>query len=692
MSADRQPPRWQSLRDAAAASMVPNADPQAPATRQPATESTRARQPAAERTSARQARAAAKAVLAGLDRRVREALRVRRAAARPLPAGASPSGASPDSRRRTDLRLVPAALLVWGTALAGGWLSPAALAVLCAALAAAAGLLLLPRGRRRTVAARSLRGTVAAALLLSCAAGAHAAVASVPRHDGAVAEAVAAGASVVAEIEVNGMPRRLATPGRVGLSERWAVPATLLVLVFDGRRVEARARLLVLGGADWGAAASGDRIRATGKLKPAGPGEAEAGMLSASSVPVRLAAAGGWDSAPAGLRSSFSAAAAGLPGDAKGLLPGMVTGDTGALDPQLAAAMKTVGMTHLTAVSGANCSLVLGVLLLAARGLRLPRPAAAGLARGGLGLFVLMLGPDASVLRAACMGTIGLSALVFGRAGRGLSLLCVASTGLLLAEPALAADFGFLLSVLATLGIVVAGRPIMGWLPAAVPRTVAAGLAVPLSAQLFCGPVIVLLQPQFSSYALPANLAAAALVAPVTVAGTAAVPLVPLVPGLAALPIAVAGTFATAVAGIARYFAALPGAALPWPEGAYGSATMAALSVLSLAGVWLVTHPAHAGPLLLKVQGRIVLFLGQVLDRKTRPPGTARSGAGRWAGQWGRQGARPRTGPGRRGLVDRPRRGRLRVCKPTFRRNHEWLLPRPNAPGRRRRRPPPGAM
>ncbi|MGO4494250.1 ComEC/Rec2 family competence protein, partial [Arthrobacter sp. 2YAF22_2] len=369
--------------------------------------------------------------------------------------------------------------------------------------------------------------------------------------------------SVVAEIEVNGTPRRLATPGRVGLSDRWAVPATLLVLIFDGRRVEAHAGLLVLGGADWGDAASGQRIRATGKLKPSGAGEAEAGMLSASAAPVRLAAAGSWDRGPAALRSGFSAAAAGLSGDAKGLLPGMVTGDTGALDPQLAAAMKTVGMTHLTAVSGANCSLVLGVLLLAARSVRLPRPAAAGLALGGLGMFVLMVGPDASVLRAACMGAIGLSALTFGRAGHGLSLLCVASTALLLAEPALAADYGFLLSVLATLGIVVAGRPIMGWMPAVVPRAVAAGLAVPLSAQLFCGPVIVLLQPQFSSYALPANLAAAALVAPVTVAGTAAVPLVPLLPALAAVPIAVAGAFATAVAGIARYFAALPGAVLP---------------------------------------------------------------------------------------------------------------------------------
>ncbi|HJW01071.1 MAG TPA: ComEC/Rec2 family competence protein, partial [Arthrobacter sp.] len=49
-----------------------------------------------------------------------------------------------------------------------------------------------------------------------------------------------------------------------------------------------------------------------------------------------------------------------------------------------------------------------------------------------------------------------------------------------------------------------------------VPRWVAAAVAVPLSAQLLCGPVIVLLQPQFSTYSLLANVLASPLVAPVT--------------------------------------------------------------------------------------------------------------------------------------------------------------------------------
>jgi len=348
----------------------------------------------------------------------------------------------------------------------------------------------------------------------------------------------------------------------------------------------------------------------------------------------------------------------------------MVTGDTSALDPELEAAMKTVGMTHLTAVSGANCSLVLGTLLLIARSLRLPRTAAAAASLAGLALFVLMVGPDPSVLRAALMGSIGLASVAFGRAGRGLSLLCLAVIGLLLAQPVLAVSFGFLLSVLATLGIVVAGRRIMDWVPPAVPRWAAAGVAVPLSAQLLCAPAIVLLQPQFGAYALPANVAAAGLVAPVTLLGTAAAALLPAVPVPAELLVVAAAFFAGSVAGIARFFAALPGAALPWPEGAFGAATMSLFSATVLAAAWLALHPAAVVRAVLAAHARVVVVL------EGRPLAAARSAAWRAV---------------RRGLEHRSGRGTLRVRKPTSGRNHEWLLPRPNGPGPRRRTRPPGA-
>ncbi|NQD90990.1 ComEC/Rec2 family competence protein, partial [Paenarthrobacter sp. CM16] len=272
----------------------------------------------------------------------------------------------------------------------------------------------------------------------------------------------------------------------------------------------------------------------------------------------------------ADVRKRFVSAADWLPPDAAGLLPGMVTGDTSALPESLETAMKTTGMTHLTAVSGANCSLILGGFILLARCFRWARPAAGAFAACGLLAFVIMVGPDPSVLRAAVMGTVGLAALTGGLRGRSLSFLCLATTILLLLDPAMAANMGFLLSVLATLGIVLLAARVASWIPAWLPRWVAAGVAVPLSAQLLCGPVIVALQPQFTTFALIANVAAGPLVAPVTILGTIAVPLTTALPWLAVVPIAVAGTCAGLVAGVARFFAGLPGAALPWAEGPVG--------------------------------------------------------------------------------------------------------------------------
>lgn len=609
-----------------------------------------------------------------------------------LPAHATP--AREEKHRRTDVRLIPTAALVWATAAAGYYLQPPVLAALCLILMAGSGLALLRASaggragslsggsagggtgstrRRPTVRVRrSFPATLAVALLLAAAAAVHTAADSSMGHAGAVAAAAAAETAVAADVEITGAPRRLKTPARSGLADRWAVPVTLIEMTFDSRRVRAPARLLVMGGADWEQATTGQRVRTTGKLRTPGPGQAEAAVLSASSTPLVVGPPGPWQRGPADLRSRFTHAAEQFDGDARGLLPGMVTGDTSSLDAELDTAMKSVGMTHLTAVSGANCSVILGALLLAARSVRLNRAFTAVLCLAGLGLFVLMVGPDSSVLRAAVMGAVGLAALAGGRPARGLSLLCLAVTGLVLAQPGLATSFGFLLSVLATLGIVVTGRPIMAWFPAAVPRWAAAGVAVPLSAQAFCGPVIVLLQPQFPAYALPANIAAAILVAPVTLLGTAAVPLVPLAPDLAAVPLAVAAAFANGVGGIARFFAGLPGAVLPWPEGVFGAATMTLFSAVALAACWLALHPARTLGLALAAHERTVALLNRMPPRGDGRPSP-------------RGGLRP-------GLVHRPGRGRLRVCTQSSGRKPQWLLPRPHAPGPRHRTPPPGVM
>ncbi|MGK3648557.1 ComEC/Rec2 family competence protein [Pseudarthrobacter enclensis] len=615
--------------------------------------------------------------------------------------------------RRTDVRLAVPAALVWAAAVAGLWLEPAPLLGLCLALTVvAACLLFLPglrgplaggarfrgkglrrsslRGRglrhrslrrpvrrRHAPVARRFTATVAVGLLLAVAAAAHSAAAASQRFEGPLAEAIQAGKTVVAVLEVAGTPRPLGGAGPAAGAARWSVPVWTREVSTGGALLRTRAQLVVTGGVQWEQLVPGQIVRAAGKLRPPEPGRPEAGGLSAATGPDRRGGAAALQSAATDLRARFVKGSAFLAGDAAGLLPGMVTGDTSALDDGLGNAMKVVGMTHLTAVSGANCSLVLGALLLLCRRLRLPRAPAAAAALSGLGLFVVLVGPDPSVLRAALMGAVGVASIAGGRTGRGLSFLCVAVIGLLLLDPALGGSFGFLLSVLATLGIITVGRSIMDWTPAAVPRWISAAVAVPLSAQLMCSPVIILLQPQFSTYALVANVVAAPLVAPVTLLGTAAVPLLVALPWLATALMGAAGIFSGGVAATARFFAGLPGSSLPWPEGVPGMATMVLLSALTLFVVKAVAGPAQAVAFVLTCHGRIErsLFL-----METRAAATRRQ---------------PAPSAGRDGIDHsfdvRRRHDRLKASTNFSGRNPPWLLRKSAETARRRRIPPPGA-
>lgn len=271
----------------------------------------------------------------------------------------SPSDAP---RRRTDVRLALPALLIWGAAVAGVWFSPMVLLVVCCCSLLVAALLVgrAVRGRRPAAGRRSFLLTTAIALMLAAATASHSAVSSSQRTDGPLAEAVASGLSVVAVIEVTGSPRAMALPGTAGPSGRWSVPAQTQEVTVSGQIIRTRARLVVMGGRGWGNLVPGQVVRTAGKLKPADPGQEEAAVFAASLPPGATGIGNGdggartWEVVARELRGRYVSAAAFLADDPAGLLPGMVTGDTSALDEGLNASMKAVGMTHLTAVSGAN--------------------------------------------------------------------------------------------------------------------------------------------------------------------------------------------------------------------------------------------------------------------------------------------------------------------------------------------------
>jgi len=143
-----------------------------------------------------------------------------------------------------------------------------------------------------------------------------------------------------------------------------------------------------------------------------------------------------------------------LPEPAAALAAGVLLGERGTMDRDTAEALRVTGTTHLVVVSGQNVAMLLGsVVALASAVTSRRRAALAGLAL--LPPYVLLVGPDPPVVRAAIMAVGLVLASVTGRRTPGWLYLVYASTAMLAATPSLAVDVAFQLSVSATAGVIV---------------------------------------------------------------------------------------------------------------------------------------------------------------------------------------------------------------------------------------------
>ena len=291
----------------------------------------------------------------------------------------------------------------------------------------------------------------------------------------------------------------------------------------------------------------------------------------------------GWAAWAGPLRDGLLAASAQLPGAGGELLPGLAIGDERRVGPALRTAMLDAGLSHLTAVSGANCVIVVGAAFHAAAALgarRAVRVATAGVALVG---FVLLVTPEPSVVRAGAMAAIGLVALVTGRRAGAIAVLSLAALLVLAVQPHLATSAGFALSALATAGLIVHARPIAGSLARVLPVPVAALVAVPVAAQLWCLPVLVGLDARVSVVAVLANLVAGPAAPLVTVVGLAACLAAPLAPAVAVGLAWLAWLPAAWIAQVAMLAQQLPAAQSAWPAAPWGvvaaSAMLAAVVV-----------------------------------------------------------------------------------------------------------------
>ena len=342
--------------------------------------------------------------------------------------------------------------------------------------------------------------------------------------------------------------------------------------------------------------ARGVRVKVEGQLEPAGRNSRDSFLLKPSSEIEVVSDPTTTQGFLNDLRANYVASIAGVTPDAKTLVAGLAIGEIAELSEELEEKMRIVSLTHLVAVSGSNCAIVVGMVYLVAVGLRFGRTGRTVISLTALLLYVLLIGPDPSVLRAGVMAASVTLMIALGRRTWALNALALATLVLLIADPWLAVEFGFGLSVLATAGILLLAPAIAERLGNRMPMLLALGLSVTISAQLFCLPLLMQLQPGLPTYSVIANLLAGPMVAPVTVLGMIALLVTPIAPWLAGLISFLASLGTWVIEMVAIIFADLPVAYFPWATG-FPATVLSTLLILAV-GAWL-----RAGPVQLRQLG-----------------------------------------------------------------------------------------
>ncbi|EMD26215.1 ComEC/Rec2 family competence protein [Amycolatopsis azurea] len=525
---------------------------------------------------------------------------------------ADPSEVDTASWRGQDLRLLPAAVTAWlGTLsglLAGWWIT-----MLCGA--AAVVLAIIAGVRARRTASRWVAGLGALAVVGVLTAGPVALRIRAAEHDDLRA-AAARGSDATARVVVTERPRPVRGAGyadRQAGTRLVVVAATVDTVVTGERVVDSAGRILLLAPAEgWLDLLPGQQVTTSGRLAPAKGAELTVAVLSVWGPPSALSPAPWWQRAAESLRTGLRSLCSVLPEEQAGLVPGLVVGDTSTLSPRVEREFTDSGMSHLMAVSGGNVAIVCGSILLLLKVLRVGPRTSAAAAAAGLAGFVVLAGPAPSVLRAGVMGAVGLLALALGRRGSALPALAFAVSGLVVADPAMAADFGFALSVLATAGLVLLAPRWAEWLVGrGVPAGYAEGLAIPLAAFVMTAPIIAGMAGSVSLVSVVTNVLAAPVVAPATVFGVLATVVGPWWPSAGRLLVRLTEPEASWLITVARHGARAPGAVVDWPDGWWGGLLAAGLLVVLLVAIRLrrariLLAVALAGGLLVFVPVRVL--------------------------------------------------------------------------------------
>ena len=203
--------------------------------------------------------------------------------------------------------------------------------------------------------------------------------------------------------------------------------------------------------------------------------------------------------------------------------------------------------------------------------------------------YAMLLDSEGSVIRSLAMGLLGAYAMLRGSGRQSLAALQTTVLICLLAAPHLAVDMGFALSVTATSALILLGPPLIRLLMRVMPVFCAEMLAAPIVASLWCTPLILAMSGKVPLYSVPANLVAAPLAPLSMLAGLAALGFILLgLPTAADVCLRAGGLAAQGIEWAAHTAAHAPGN--PWEPGSSVPVVVcSALCVLALSiALWWV--------------------------------------------------------------------------------------------------------
>jgi len=182
-----------------------------------------------------------------------------------------------------------------------------------------------------------------------------------------------------------------------------------------------------------------------------------------------------------------------LPEPHASLLNGILFGSKAAIPREFFTNLQKTGTLHIIALSGYNISILLAAIFALFTPIFGKRPSAL-IAIFSIISFVLFVGPNPPVVRAAIMGSLTLLALFTGRTKSALYLLFISAIIMVLIDPSMPESISFQPSIGSSLGIILFASP-----PGSTPPTLSAvfikslsqELSVTLSAQIFTIPLII---------------------------------------------------------------------------------------------------------------------------------------------------------------------------------------------------------